>query len=89
MRNLIASWPHLQDVSMTEFRERYLKPYYLPATFIATALTLGVRTASENFLVESEPLSYIGCCISTGALCTALAWVVFDFTEDPKPPAGR
>lgn len=70
---------------MSEFRERYLRPVYLPATFVVTALTLGIRVASENFLVESEPFSYIGCCVSTGLMCSALAWLLFDFTETPPP----
>jgi|APGre2960657404_1045060.scaffolds.fasta_scaffold19219_2 hypothetical protein len=69
-------------------RDRVVRPVYLPASFIGGSLTLGVRTASESFLVESEPLSYVGCCVVTGLMVTAFAWLLFEFTEDPAAAAG-
>jgi hypothetical protein len=39
-------------------------------------------------LLLLQPFSYIGCALSTGLLCTAVAWVLFDFTDNP-PPGGN
>jgi hypothetical protein len=39
-------------------------------------------------LLLLQPVSYIGCALSTGLLCTAVAWVLFDFTDNP-PPGGN
>jgi hypothetical protein len=35
-----------------------------------------------------QPLEFVGCTLSTGVMSMALAWVLFDFTDDP-PEGGN
>lgn len=47
--------PSLQeDLSWPAVRERYVRPYYLPGSFIAGALTLGLRTSAANFVFADD-----------------------------------
>lgn len=169
-------------MSLADFKEKVLRPVYLPASFVLGALTLGLRTATINFefgddvsapgllstqqrrvlpacivaflhaqctpglwwqagaqaqqphhqnstapatlaccsscvqpavpkllamacaytacILDSQaltpcpcpapaqPVSFIGCTLSTGLLTMALAWVLFDFVDDP-PEGGN
>jgi hypothetical protein len=36
-------------MSFAEIKERYLRPYYLQATFVLGSLTLGLRAGAMNF----------------------------------------
>jgi hypothetical protein len=41
-------------MSLSEFKERVLRPVYLPASFALGALTLGVRTSAANFALDTD-----------------------------------
>lgn len=62
-------------------KDNYIAPYHLPVTFVLGTITLGVYLANQNFAIMSDPLSFIGCAISTGVMTMALSWVLFDLTE--------
>jgi hypothetical protein len=42
-----------QDLSWREFKERYLRPNYLQASFTLGALTIGLRVAAANYAFET------------------------------------
>lgn len=37
------------DANWSQFKEQWLRPYYLPASFLGGSLTVGLRTAAANF----------------------------------------
>eukprot|EP00882_Tetradesmus_deserticola_P014931 GHRQ01015888.1.p1 GENE.GHRQ01015888.1~~GHRQ01015888.1.p1 ORF type:complete len:175 (+),score=24.38 GHRQ01015888.1:79-603(+) len=80
--------PKFQDMSWLEFKERYMRPNYLQLSFVLGALTLGLRVAGANYAFTATPFEYLATAASTGVMCMALAWVLFDFTDSP-PPGGN
>ncbi|GBF91282.1 hypothetical protein Rsub_03602 [Raphidocelis subcapitata] len=79
--------PQFEDLGWPEIKERVVRPYYLPASFLLGALTLGLRTSALNYEFASDPLGYLATAAVTGLLCCAFAWVLFEFTE--APGAGK
>ncbi|KAI8476916.1 MAG: hypothetical protein J3K34DRAFT_516176 [Monoraphidium minutum] len=71
------------DLGFAEIKERYLRPYYLQGAFLLGSLTLGLRTGAMNYVFVEDPVGYLGTAAVTGLLCTALAWILFDFTDTP------
>lgn len=43
-----------QDITFGEFKEKYLRPIWAPASFTLGALTLGVRTSAANFALDTD-----------------------------------
>ena len=41
-------------MSFAEVKERYLRPYYLPGSFALGTVTLGLKTALDNFSVSED-----------------------------------
>ena len=69
------------DISFDEVKEKYLRPYYLPGSFIIGTTTVGLNTSLVNFSFSEDPFGFIVCSMICGAIITAIAWVLFDFTE--------
>ncbi|WIA30912.1 hypothetical protein OEZ86_000964 [Tetradesmus obliquus] len=80
--------PKFQDLSWVEFKERYLRPNYLQLSFGFGFLTIGMRVAGANYAFTSTPFEFLATAASTGVMCMALAWVLFDFSDSP-PPGGN
>ncbi|KAF5828305.1 hypothetical protein DUNSADRAFT_17789 [Dunaliella salina] len=57
---------------------------YLPASFVLGTSTFGLKTSLDNFVLQSDPLGFIGCALMSGAITSALAWILFDFIDTPK-----
>mmetsp|Transcript_14319 Transcript_14319/g.38839 ORF Transcript_14319/g.38839 Transcript_14319/m.38839 type:complete len:160 (+) Transcript_14319:39-518(+) len=57
---------------------------YLPASFVLGTSTYGLKTSLDNFVLQSDPLGFIGCALMSGAIITSLAWILFDFIDTPK-----
>jgi hypothetical protein len=56
IRSTLKLLPLLQAserLAWREFKER-LRPAYLPATFLFTSLTLGLRISAENFVLSED-----------------------------------
>ena len=73
----------VQGYAWATIKAQYVRPYYLPATFTAATLTVGLRVAAANFVFAEDPLSYLGCASMAGVMCMAFVWVLLDFTDDP------
>jgi len=73
-------------MSFSEAKEKYLRPYYLPGSFILGTMTMGLKTAADNFVLTEDPLGFLGCAVVSGLIVMAIAWVLFDFTD--SPPSG-
>lgn len=41
-------------MTWTQFKEEYLRKYYLPVSFTVGTLTFGIKTASENFSLQDD-----------------------------------
>ena len=45
-------------------------------------------TLTPPLLAPLQPLEFVGCTLSSGVMTMALAWVLFDFVDDP-PDSGN
>ena len=67
-----------QDLSFADIKERFLRPYYLQASFALGTLTLGLRTGALNYALADDVGRYAGlwamvyaglCCAGLCAMC--------------------
>lgn len=83
-----SATPKFQELGWREIKDRYVRPTYLPASFALGALTIGLRLGAANYTFTDNPFEYLGTAVSTGVMFMALAWVLFDFGEDPPSSGG-
>lgn len=57
-------------------------------TCFCCVLTCPCCPQHPPILIHVQPVGYLGCAAMTGVMCMAVAWVLFDFTEDP-PDGGN
>lgn len=72
-----------QRGSLADLREQ-LRPVYLPGSFAVGTGTFGLKTALDNFSLGADPFSFFGCMVVCGLITMALAWTLFDFSDEPS-----
>lgn len=70
-------------IAMCERWEREVAPLVRHHTTPPRPRTLPLCPAYRHSKTHMQPVGYLGTAVVCGLLCTAIAWVLFDFTDTP------